>query len=205
VKNSAPDFREMLTWLMTEVIFGRAHFTIVLGLLRADGAVLGTAPRFFALTLDAHANLAVMAASRIFDRHPDSISIHTVMAAALRDAVPMDDQTQKNEIRKTVAEAKVSVESFRPILNAIRVRRNKSMAHSAAETLIDPDAYIKDGFLEFRELDGLFDATNLIIDRLAGVYGLNTAPLRLPDANDYEKVLELIAAKTKREGARDKN
>jgi hypothetical protein len=191
-KRSKPNFREMLLWLMTEVIYGRTYFAVVTGLRRADPAVLATAPRFFALTRDAHADLAVMTAARIFDEDRRSISIHTVLAAASQLTGSRSHGTEVN-VRKVVAEAKASIHNLRPILKAVRVRRNQSMAHSAATALIEPEEYVKGGHLRFRELEGLFDKVAAILSQLAEVNGLPTPSLHLPDAKDYEHALDLIA------------
>ena len=191
-KRSTPNFREMLSWLMTEVIYGRAHFAIVLGLRRADPVVLATAPRFFASTRDAHADLAVMTAARIFDEDRRSVSIHTLLAAASRLLGSRTDGSEK-EVREVIAEAKASLQNLGPILKAVRVRRNQSMAHSAAAALLNPEAYVKGGILKFRELGGLFDKVDSILTRLAKVNNLPTPSLQMADAKDYEYALDLIA------------
>lgn len=189
---ATPSFQQLLTWVMTEVIYGRAHFAIVLGLRRADPVVLETAPRFFALTLDAHADLAIMAAARIFDEDPRSVSIHSVLSACSRDAGLLSP-TAEDEVRRVVAEAKDFVRTLKPILKPIRLRRNQTVAHSDTQPLADPGGYIKGGRLKFRELDDLFEKTAQILNRLAEVHCLNTPSLHLPDANDYERALDLIA------------
>src|SRR5258708_25114987 len=81
--SSAVKFQEMLAWLMTEVMYGRAHFMITRGLSRADQAVLTAAPKFFDLTRDAHANAAQMAAARIFDQS-SGVSIYRLMSSGSR-------------------------------------------------------------------------------------------------------------------------
>jgi hypothetical protein len=67
------------------------------------------------------------------------------------------------------------------------------MAHSATAALLDPEGYVTDGVLKFRELEGLFDKVDTILRQLAEVNGLPTPSLHLPDAKDYEQALDLIA------------
>lgn len=55
-KKNSVKFQQILTWLMTEVMFGKAHYGIVRGLGRRDREALAafrTAPRFFDMTLGA--------------------------------------------------------------------------------------------------------------------------------------------------------
>jgi hypothetical protein len=123
----------MLAILMTEVMFGRAHFAIVLGLRRADVGVLSIAPRFFAMTLGGHADLTIMTAARIFDRRRGVVSIHGLLSSALTQAGSFKHGTAA-EVRKAVKEAAVCIGGLEAILKAISSRRNQTMAH------LDPKA-----------------------------------------------------------------
>ena len=70
-KKNSVKFQQILAWLMTEVMFGKAHYGIVRGLGRRDREALAafrTAPRFFDMTLGAHADSAQMTVARIYDQ-----------------------------------------------------------------------------------------------------------------------------------------
>lgn len=81
---SSLSFQKILAWLMTEVMFGRAHFAIVRGLKRKDRGAVLTAPTFFEMTLGAHADSTHLCAARIFDR-TSAASMHTLISSATKE------------------------------------------------------------------------------------------------------------------------
>jgi hypothetical protein len=191
-KSSSPTFQQMLAWLMTEVMFGRANFTITRGLRGADRVVLDTAPRFFDMTLGAHADSALMTAARIFDRRSGSVSIHELLSSALQHAGVFKHGTAV-DVRKVVAEAKISISSFEPILKALRKRRNETMAHSDPGPMVDPHQYVQEGRVSYRELEGLFEQTGSILNKLSVLYRGASVVLDFDDVKDYEQALDVIA------------
>jgi hypothetical protein len=102
--------------------------------MRCDGSILETAPRFFGLTRDAHADLSVMTAARMFDEHPKAISIYKIFSASSQHAQLLPPSAGE-ELKKVIADARLSLKGLKPILKAIRVRRNQDMAHADAESL----------------------------------------------------------------------
>src|ERR1700720_379692 len=142
-KKPALSFKQILFWLITEVLFGRAHLTITRGLGRSDStavmAATASAPTFFKMTLGAHADSTQMAAARIFDR-TSAASIHTLLSSALKEAGTFKHGTA-TEVRKVVDEAKALVAALEPIVLAVRTRRNQTMAHADARPMVDPNRY----------------------------------------------------------------
>ncbi|GAC1684700.1 MAG: hypothetical protein PVS2B2_23680 [Candidatus Acidiferrum sp.] len=188
---SAVKFQQMLAWLMTEVMFGRAHFMITSGLSRADQAVLDTAPKFFDLTRDAHANAAQLAAARIFDQS-SGVSIYKLMSSAVNEAGTFKHGTAV-EVRKLVSEAKGSVRVLEPVVSALRIRRNETIAHSDTRPIIDPKGYAQAGRIGYRELGKLFEQTGLILNKFSLLYRGASVVLDLKGVKDYEHALGLIA------------
>jgi AbiU2 len=185
-------FQQILAWLMTEVMFSRAHFTITRGLGRSDrAAVLATAPRFFKMTLGAHADSAQLAASRIFDRTGDA-SIYRLLSSALKEAGTFKQGTA-TQVRKLVDESKAFVAALEPIVTAVRTRRNQTIAHADARPMVDPNRYKKAGRVSYRELEGLFEQTGVILNKFSLLYQGTSAVLDLADAKDYDQALDLIA------------
>ena len=184
-------FQQMLAWLMADVMFGRAHFMITRGLSRADRVVLDTAPKFFDLTRDAHADEAQLAAARIFDRS-SGVSIHKLMSSALKEASSFKHGTEV-EVRKLVAEAKASVMALEPIVSALRTRRNETIAHADTRPIIDPQGYVQAGRIGYRELWKLFEQTGLILNKFSLLYRGASVVLDIKGVKDYEQALDLIA------------
>lgn len=191
-KKSAPEFQQMLAWLATELIYARAEFTIVRGLRRIDQAVRNAAPIFFEMTLGVCADSVLLHVARLFDHRRGSVSIHTLLSAALDNAGTFKHGTPA-DVRKAVAEARVSISSLSPILNAIHHRRNQTVAHSAPEPILDPRRYVQQGRVSYRELGVLLTQTGIILNRFSQLYRGALLPLDLPGANDYRNALDLIA------------
>lgn len=185
-KKPALNFQQILAWLITEVLFGRAHFTIARGLGRSDRAALmamATAPTFFKMTLGAHTDSVQLAASRVFDR-TSAASIHTLFSSALMEAGTFKHGTAA-EVQKVVDEAKAVVATLEPIVAAVRTRRNQTIAHADARPMVDPNRYKNAGRVSYRELDGLFERTGAILNKFSLLYwgapivlGLEGARLR---------------------------
>ena len=190
----AVNFQQILTWLMVEIIFGRAHYEIARGLGRSDrraALAFGTAPQFFGLTLDARAVLAQLALARIFDR-ASAVSIHKLFSLALNKAGTFKHGTA-TEVRKTVQDAKASITILEPSVAAIQIRRNESIAHSDARPIIDPSGYLRDGRISYLQIDGMFYEIGAILNKFSLLYRGASVPLDLEGAKDYEQALDLLA------------
>lgn len=60
-------FPETLIWLLTDLQYARASFVIGCDLPRAHPAVIATAPFFFQLTANRHADAVNLHASKLYD------------------------------------------------------------------------------------------------------------------------------------------
>lgn len=187
-------FRKILAWLMTEVMFGRAHYEIARGLGRRDAAAkeaFRTAPQFFDLTLGAHANSSQLALARIFDR-ASAVSIYKLLSSALNEGGSFKNGTVA-EVRKAVEEAKAAIAALQPSVEAIRTRRNETIAHLDARPFSDPAGYVQAGLVSYRQIDDLFAQTGAILNKFSLLYRGNSVPLDLAGAKDYEQVIDLLA------------
>jgi len=201
-KKNAIKFQQILAWMMTEVMFGRAHYEIVRGLGRRDPVALaakGVAPRFFDMTLGSHADAAQLTVARIFDR-TSAASIHTLLSAALDEAGTHKHGTP-TDVRKAVEDAKATIASLAPTVAAIRTRRNETMAHLDAKPFKDPVGYIQRGRVSYRQMDEIFEKVSTVLTRLSLLYRNAAVPLELEGAKDYERVFEILAATTAEQSA----
>ena len=186
--------RQILGWLMTEVMFGRCHYTIARGLARRDAVALAafrSAPRFFELTRDAHGDATFLTLARIYDR-TSAASIHGLFASALHEESTFKHGTVA-DVRKAIQESKTAVAGFEPILKAIRTRRNQTQAHLDARPFIDPAKYVSAGKASYRQIYELFDRTEEILNKFSLMYHGKAVPLHLEGCNDYEQAIELLA------------
>ena len=186
--------RQILDWLMTEVMFGRCQYVIARGLSRSDAVALAafrTAPRFFAITRDAHADAVFLTLARIYDR-TSAGSIHGLFASALREESAFAHGAAK-DVRKAVLESKAAVAGFEPTLRAIRTRRNQTQAHIDARPFIDPAKYVSEGKASYRQVYELFERTEEMLNKFSLLYYGKAVPLYLEGCNDYEQAIELLA------------
>jgi len=194
-KKNAIKFQQILAWMMTEVMFGRAHYEIVRGMGRRDSVALaakGVAPRFFDMTLGSHADAAQLTVARIFDR-TSAASIHTLLSSALNEAGTFKHGTAA-DVRKAVEDAKVTIAALAPTVAAVRTRRNETVAHLDAKPFKDPAGYVTRGRLSYGQMDGLFEQVSVVLTRLSLLYRNAAVPFELEGARDYERVFELLAA-----------
>jgi len=192
VPKSVLQFRQILAWLMTEVMFGRAHFSMTRSMGRRDRTLIRDAiPGFFNLTLGAHADCAQLAAARIFDKTGDA-SIHTLISSALKEASNFKYGTP-SEVRKAVDEARATVAVLSPVVTAVRLRRNKTMAHIDASPIMEPGKYMQAGRISYGDIQGLFNQVEVVLNRFSVLYRGVSVPLELEEAKTYEQALDLIA------------
>src|SRR5216683_954899 len=194
-KNPPPNkselkFQKILAWLMTEVVYGRAHVTIVQGMRHAGRHVLGVAPMFFEMTLGAHADAAQMTAARIFDSDGD-ISIHTLISSALREAGSFKHGSAA-QVRKLVDETRATIAALRPVVAAVQTRRHQTLAHAGSIPLIDPERYVSEGRMTFTEFSCLFDEVATVLNNFSLLCRGTRIDLHMAAAQDYERMFQVI-------------
>src|SRR2546422_581612 len=131
-----PDLKQLLRALANEVTFGNAHLRIVTGLRDADPTVRGTASYFFGLTIRAHLEAAQMYAAKLFDTDPGAETIHTLLRTAEKNP-RLFTNGNPQEVNSAVRAATQQVIGVEPVLKAVRIRRNKALAHLDPETVRD--------------------------------------------------------------------
>ena len=127
-KTLRPDVKQLLNALMREVLLGNTHLSIANGLREADPVVLDTAGVFFGLTLTAHLEAAQMYAAKLFDTHRGAETIETLLSTAGRNTQLFANGSPQ-EVRAAVRSAKHRVRGLGRVMKAVRLRRNKMLAH----------------------------------------------------------------------------
>jgi hypothetical protein len=188
---AAPTFLQTLAVLMTEVIYGKAHFQLTRVLKGTHPAIVKTAPTFFALAVGALGDSTALHAARIFDRQSKGASIHRLLALALENAGTFKNATAM-EVRKAVGEARRIVAELEPMLVPIRTRRNETLAHVSARAFVDSESYFKDGQISYRRLGDLFDRTGAVLNQFFYLQTGRTVPLDLAGMNDVENLLTIV-------------
>jgi len=187
-----PDLKQLLNALMTEVLLGNTHLSIANGLREADPVVLDTAGVFFGLTLTAHLEAAQMYAAKLFDTHRGAETIDTLLAAAGRNTHLFANGTPQ-EVRAAARSAKHRVRGLDPVMKAVRVRRNKMLAHLDPETVCDPVKLLRDTKLTLDDLSKVFGVSGEIVNEISRLYMDATHLMRFPKHDDYKHALKLVA------------
>lgn len=189
---NALTIQQLISWLGTEVMFGRAHTEILRGLLVADPSVRKVAPRFISMTMDAHAEESMRCLNRIFDRRSDCMTIGVLLNLASAKAGTFKYGTPQ-QVKDLVKRSRAAISALEPSLKALRTRRNETGAHSARRPLIDPGGYIEAGKIKHKDIDKLFDVTDEILTEISKLHAGRTWKLRLPDESDYQQALAILA------------
>jgi hypothetical protein len=192
---TALTIQQLISWLGTQVMFGRAHTEILRGLLVADPSIQKVAPRFMSMTMDAHAEESMKCLNHIFDKRSDCLTIGVLLDLALAKAGTFHYGTPQ-QVKDLVKRSRVAISSVEPLLKALRTRRNETGAHSARRPLTDPDGYIEAGKLKHEDIDKLFDVAAEILSEISQLHCGRTWNLRLPDESDYKQVLALLTPRT---------
>jgi hypothetical protein len=190
---ASPTIEQFIASLSMEVAFGRAYGFIVHGLSTADRAILDAAPLFFDLSLGAHADASLMCANRLFDKNSAAVSIPRLLQAASKCAGTFRSANVQ-EVRQLLAASEARVIKIEKTLKAVRTRRNKTLAHTAPDTLSDPATYKEQGHVTYRELGEVFEEAAIIVDSMSRAYSGHPAITVFTDAQqDVKEVLRLVA------------
>ena len=96
------------------------------------------------------------------------------------------------QVIAVIAKSKTAVRDLEPVLTAIRVRRNKWLAHLDPETVRDPQALSINAKLTFEDLDRAFEETEKILGWLDGLFDGRVGPIHFVGGNDYRGLLKRV-------------
>jgi len=199
-----PDFRNVFERVQNQVIIGNAHLSLwkrlgkrISGL---NNIVANTAPTFLGMTLDAHLCAAFLYAARVFDTHHDALTIHTILRKAGHEMGTLSPKTQK-VVRGNLSSAKTKLLALQAIVDSVRTRRDKVLAHLDLKVITHPDEVTRESQISVKELENLFRAAWEILNEISGSFWEITSILDLVDIDDYERPMSLIekAKKIERE------
>jgi hypothetical protein len=183
--------KETLDALKHQVCVGKSYLELAKGLLEADPAVLHTGPTFFGLTTDGGLQLAQLVLARLYDRTLGAVTVRAMLyrAAQQIDTFQSGDQ---NQIRQTILKSTLSVTAIQPVLDSIRHRRNKWLAHIDEESIRNPKALAEKAKLTISDLERAFKATEDILLDICSLYDRTIGELRFLGGDDYKTALDWI-------------
>jgi AbiU2 len=182
-------FEQVLSAVEQQILFGKTFLGIAKGLLAAEPVVFGAAPTFFGLTSRGSIDLAQMAIARLYDRKGVTVPSMLVEAKLHIKSFQKGDPQQ---VIEEIAKSETAVLNLKPVLTAIRDRRNKWLAHLDPETVRDPQALSTKAKLTIEDLDRAFEETEKILSRIEGLFNGKVGPIRFVGGDDYRGLLERI-------------
>ena len=186
-----PTLKQVLDTLKRQVLVGKSFLGIAKGLLGADPVILDGARTFFGLTLDGSVELAQMAIARLYDKARNTVTVRTMLYQAANEI----DLFQRGEHQQKcdgILKSAHRVIDLQPILDAIRVRRNKWLAHLDPDTVRDPAALATKAKLSIPDLDLAFQETEKILLELSSLYEGVIGELQFLGGDDYKVALDWI-------------
>lgn len=186
-----PTLKQILEALKNQVLIGHSYLDVGKGLLQADPVILQTAPTFFGLTMNGALELAQMALARLYDTTGGAITIPKMLAQATQ-GLSLFQRGSKHEVTTAIADSRKVVEDLKPVLAAIRRRRNEWLAHLDPRTVADPKALAARAKLTLPDLERAFRETEGILIRLSCLYDGTVGELKFIGGDDYKSALDWI-------------
>jgi hypothetical protein len=201
-----PTFKQVLDGLKRQVLVGKSYLGVAKGLLSADPVILDGARTFFGLTIDGSLELAQLAAARLYEHdrtrpRKNGVSIYdtTGKAVTIRilllqaaNEISLFQRGDCGRVRDAILRSVQRVIGLQPILNSIRERRNKWLAHLDPETVSDSAALGERAKLTIPDLDRTFKETEQIVLEMSSLYEGVIGELHYLGDDDYKSALNWI-------------
>jgi hypothetical protein len=189
---STPTVDQILASLNAEVIRGRAYLTIAKGLKDADPIVLKCSPTFFGLAFEASLEMSQLYAAKLYDGTRRVVTVKSLLDAALAQAGTFKNGIPE-KVRSAVQNASARIAGLQRILDTIKERRHKAIAHLDRETVTDPTSLTTREKLSISDLERVFAETDVTLNELSVLWNGTFGNLKFIGDDDYKTALELIA------------
>ena len=194
--DSVTDFHQAFERVRNQVIMGNAHLHLWKGLsrrLRTEPPQLlaNTAPTFFGLTLESHLDAAFLYAAKVFDTHRKPLTLWTILRDAQANIGSLSPEAS-NELSQVLLESDTKLVKLESSLKAVRIRRNKVIAHLDLDAVRNPDKVTKRSQISVDDLKNIFEVALEILNGVSGPYWGLYGSLKLLDVDDFERALDLI-------------
>ncbi|MGZ4731003.1 MAG: AbiU2 domain-containing protein [Terriglobales bacterium] len=190
-----PTIEQIISSLVGQVVFGRAHLVLAKGLANSDPVVLNTATVFFGMSIDAHFYASQMHAARLHDDStPRAVTVRTLLKRAGEEA-GRAKYGSAGDVREAITFSEKTLSELAGPLKALTLRRNAWLAHIDERTITDPVKVAAAAGPHFPDLETIFDRTGDIVNKFSCLYrGIFVGNFKILDQTDYEKVIEFVSA-----------
>jgi AbiU2 len=186
-----PTLAEMLKVLKRQILIGKSYLAIAKGLQAADPVILSTAPTFFGLTMDGGIELVQLVVARVYDRTPGTVTMMSMLheaACRIREA----RKAGQVNVGPALLQCAQRAISLQPIIDSIRRRRNKWLAHLDPEIVRDPRRLSERAKLTIPDLELVLDHTEQNVLKISNLYEGITGKLSFIGGDDFLAVLEWL-------------
>jgi len=188
---SKPTLKHILDALKGQVLNGKSYLKIADGLAKADSVIFQGATTFFYMTIDGSLQLAQIAAARLYDKSKGSVTVEAMLREAASQAGTFQ-YGDRRQVEDAILRARQSVIAIQPIIDAIRRRRDKWLAHLDPEAVLDPAALTAKAKLTIPDLERVFKETEEIVLKFSSLYEGVIGELRYLGGEDYKTALDWI-------------
>ena len=191
--------KQVLDALEHQILIGKTYWAIANGLLKAEPIVYGTAPTFFGLVVDGSLELAQIVVAKLYDRSEQSVTITAMLFQAARQPECFQKAADRHQVDIAILKSTQRVISLRPVLDSIRIRRDKWLAHLDEQSVRDPKSLEAKARLTIEDLKRTFQETEEILRELSHLFDGTIGPIRYVGDDDYKAVLDHVRHSTSSE------
>jgi HEPN superfamily AbiU2-like protein len=185
------DFDKYAKTLFDEAHKGQAHLDILEGLTKVDPFILNQSSMFWQFTIWAHAQVAMMYATKLFDPTEAAFSVPKFFHMA-RMRAKMLAPSREAEMLKAIDEGEKRYKKLKPHIIALARRRNRIYAH-ISEELILGTVYAEKTKVTFDHIRKVLTEATAVLNSLTVVCRSSvTVGYMSSHTSDYEQVISLL-------------
>jgi hypothetical protein len=185
------DFDRYAKTLFDEAHKGQVHLDILEGLTKVDPFVLNQSSMFWRFTIGAHAQVAMMYATKLFDPTETAFPVPTFFHMAKMRAKSLAP-SREAEMLKAVDEGEKRYKKLKPSIIALARRRNRIYAHISEELIIGT-AYVEKTKVTIDHIRKVLTEVTAILNSLTVVCRNSvTVGYTSSQTSDYDQVISLL-------------
>jgi AbiU2 len=186
------DFDKYAKTLFDEAHKGQVHLDIVEGLTNVDPFILNQSSMFWQFTIWAHAQVAMMYATKLFDRTETAFSVPKFFQMARMRAKAIAP-SREAEVLKAIDEGERRYKKLKPSIIALARRRNRIYAHISEELIIGT-AYIEKTIVTTDRIRRVLTEAVAVLNSVTAVCRNSvTVGYTSNQTSDYEEVINLLS------------
>jgi len=131
-----------------------------------------------------------MAVAKLYDRGDQAVTMKTMLLLAAKQRATF--QADAAQVSATILRSTQRIVALQPILDSIRKRRDKWLAHLDVQTVRSPAALNQSAKLTIEDLEKVLQETEDIFSEVEYCFNRIVGKIRFLGADDYKAVLNHI-------------